>query len=261
VSLLRRMTAVALLGGGAAGLVWFALQVVWVTPLVHQAEVYETHAHSTALAPAQPPAPASAPAAAAPAGGTAGAPPGGAAGATAGPASSPGSALERWLPSEGLQRAGLTALSDLLAGVGFALLLVAGMTLRGAEPTPAAGLVWGLAGYASVMLAPALGLPPALPGAAVAPLGARQLWWLGTVGATAAGLGLLAFAPRWIKPIGLALLAAPHAVGAPVPPLDAPELLPSALAARYVAAVLVTGAAFWAALGTACGWLLRRAMA
>jgi len=236
VSLLRRMTAVALVGGVSTGLLWFALQAVWVTPLVHRAETYETHAPGSAS-----PAGADPTIADQPATGTV------------------GRWLRTWTVPGGLERAALTAVSDALAAVGFALVLVAGMVLQGAEPSAGRGVLWGLAGYAAVMLAPALGLPPALPGAATAPLADRQLWWVGTVAATAAGLALLAFAPRWIKPAGVVLLVVPHAIGAPVPPLDVPELLPPALTARYAAAVLVTGAAFWAALGAMCAYLLRRA--
>lgn len=222
------MMATALASGLLAGLVWFALQSVWVTPLIHHAELYESHAAATgarAPEPRERPAQAHAP--------------------------------WRWAPAGGFRRAGLSLGADFLAAVGFALLLVAGMTLRGAPPTVAGGLLWGLAGYAAFMLAPALGLPPELPGTAVAPLGERQLWWVATVVATAAGLGLLAFAPRWLKAAGLVLLAVPHAVGAPVAPLDLPGLQPPLLVAHYVAAVLVTGAAFWVVLGVACAGLLR----
>jgi len=243
VSLLRRIGWSALAGGLAAGLLLFVLQAVWVTPLIHRAERYETapaHASTPAATSAGTPAGNAAPAG----------PP--ANGAPAAPAP------EGWAPAEGLQRIGLTALSDVLAAVGFALLLLAGMTVRGAPVSVRSGIQWGLAGYAAFVLAPALGLPPELPGAAAAGLAERQLWWSGTVVASAAGLALLTFAPGWIKPLGGLALLAPHALGAPRPPLDVPELLPAALAGQYVAAVLVTSAVFWAVLGGACGWFLER---
>jgi len=227
VSLLRRIAWTALAGGLAAGVLLFALQAVWVTPLIQRAEGYESssHAHGSAETPA-------------------------ANGPAASPAASAGSPAESW------RRRGLTALADVLAAVAFALLLLAGMTLRGAAPTTLRGLQWGLAGYAAFVLAPSLGLPPELPGAAAAGLLERQVWWVGTVLATVLGLSLLALAPRWAKALGALALLVPHAIGAPRPPLDMPDLLPAALAAQYVAAVLVTSAVFWAALGSLCGWLL-----
>ena len=248
MSLLRRIGWAALAGGLAAGLLLFVLQAVWVTPLIHRAERYETapaHASTPAATSAGNAAPAGPPAAGLPATG---------ASAMGAPAPAP----EGWAPAEGLQRIGLTALSDVLAAVGFALLLLAGMTVRGAPVSVRSGIQWGLAGYAAFVLAPALGLPPELPGAAAAGLAERQLWWSGTVVASAAGLALLTFAPGWIKPLGGLALLAPHALGAPRPPLDVPELLPAALAGQYVAAVLVTSAVFWAVLGGACGWFLER---
>ena len=56
-----------------------------------------------------------------------------------------------------------------------------------------------MAGFAVFMLAPSLGLPPELPGMPAAELGPRQVWWLLTAAATAAGLALLAFrrTPVW----------------------------------------------------------------
>jgi cobalt transporter subunit CbtA len=221
VSLLRRMAWAALAGGMAAGLTLSVLQAVWVTPLIRVAERYESPAPAAQPNPAEP-------------------------------------AVPPWMPGQGLQRLALSVVSNVLAGVGFALLLAAGMRLRGAALSAQSGLLWGLAGYGAFVLAPALGLPPELPGAALAPLEERQLWWLGTLAATAAGLAVLAFAAVWIKPLGVLLLVLPHAVGAPQAPLDALDVLPPALAGRFVAAVLVTSAVFWAVLGTTCGWVSRR---
>ena len=47
--------------------------------------------------------------------------------------------------------------------------------------------------FAAFGLAPALGLPPELPGAFAASLRERQLWWLLAASGAAAGLLLLAF--------------------------------------------------------------------
>jgi cobalt transporter subunit CbtA len=90
-----------------------------------------------------------------------------------------------------------TILANLVTGAGFGLLLVAAFAVRGEASGPTRGLAWGAAAFVAVVLAPALGLPPKLPGSRAAALEARQLWWLGTVLATAGALWLLAFGGRY----------------------------------------------------------------
>src|SRR6185312_2859502 len=98
---------------------------------------------------------------------------------------------------------------------GFALLLTAGMALRGDEITWRDGLFWGLAGFIAFTVAPGLGLPPEIPGSEAAPLLARQLWWVATAGMAASALALLAFTRRKLTAIvAVALLALPHLYGA-----------------------------------------------
>jgi cobalt transporter subunit CbtA len=232
------MAWTAAVAGILAGLLLSALQAVWVGPLFRLAERYESGEAPLGLA-----------------GGSSGSAGGGSGNAGA---DAPAPRAE-WMPAEGLERIAYTVLADVLAAVGFALLLLAGMTLQGGAPSPAGGVLWGCAGYAAFVLGPALGLPPELPGAVSAALEERQIWWAGTVAATAGGLALLAFAPRgWARALGALLLLAPHAVGAPEPPIAFAEPLPPALSAQFVAAVLVTSAAFWAVLGALCGWGLGR---
>src|SRR6476646_81924 len=77
----------------------------------------------------------------------------------------------------GLDRALYTTLFDCLGAFGFALVLAAVFAWRG-RITWQQGLLWGLAGYASFALAPALGLPPELPGVEAGPIVLRQLWWI-----------------------------------------------------------------------------------
>src|SRR3954453_18808755 len=98
-----------------------------------------------------------------------------------------------WEPKDGLQRNFFTAAANILTAIGFALLLAGIYALQGRPVTWHEGLLWGLGGFAVFTIAPGLGLPPELPGAAVAPLEARQIWWVATAAATAAGLGLLVF--------------------------------------------------------------------
>src|SRR4051812_1999742 len=115
----------------------------------------------------------------------------------------------------GLDRVFHTALFDCLGAFGFALLLATVCTWRGARSWKQ-GLLWGVAGYASLALAPALGLPPELPGVESAALVARQIWWVGTALATAAAIASIAFVrARSIRMLGVLLLALPHIVGAP----------------------------------------------
>jgi cobalt transporter subunit CbtA len=152
-----------------------------------------------------------------------------------------------------------TLLFNVLTGVGFAMLLAALLTLRGRPVGLRQGLLWGAAGFAVATLAPAVGLPPELPGMAAAPLVERQIWWLLTVLATAAGLGLLVFAPNHaVKLAGVTLLIVPHLFGAPHPAGNETGGVPAELAARFAAVSLVSMALFWAVLGGTCGYLSSR---
>jgi len=167
-----------------------------------------------------------------------------------------------WEPAPGWQRSGATMLADIVIACGFGLLLSAGFALRGIlagrDTDASQGLLWGIAGFAAFSLAPALGLPPTLPGTAVADLVLRQSWWLGTAVATAGGLGLIAFGSgaAW-RAAGIGLLILPHLVGAPLPAADAGG--PSAqLGAQFAGASLVIAAIFWVVLGTLSGWVYQR---
>jgi cobalt transporter subunit CbtA len=154
-------------------------------------------------------------------------------------------------------RAALNVLTTVLVGAGFGLLLVGAIALSGREPDGREGIVWGLAGFAAFTLAPALGLPPALPGAAEADLAARQAWWLAAASGCAVGLALLVFGRNvWLAAAGIVLIALPHVAGAPAP--EGASTVPADLAARFAAASIVTGAVFWAVLGYLSGTLYAR---
>lgn len=155
-------------------------------------------------------------------------------------------------------RIGLTLLANSLAGIGFALLLSAALAWRRLSGVRN-GLAWGMAGYIVFSLAPALGLPPELPGMAAGDLIARQMWWAGTVGASAAGLALIALAPgAALKCLGAVIMAAPHIVGAPHPPPGVPGAVPAELAAAFAVATLMVNLIFWAAIGAVAGHMLKR---
>lgn len=161
-------------------------------------------------------------------------------------------------PQGGLERHLWTVVTNVITGVAFALLLVAGMALTGRAIGWREGLLWGLAGFAAFALAPSLGLPPQLPGTVAAPLEARQLWWAMTAAATAAGLGLLAWRRTafWIG-VAVILLLVPHLVGAPQP--DEPwSAVPEATARQFVVAVLATSLIFWIVLGVLSALLFAR---
>lgn len=225
--MLQRILLTAVIAGVAAGLLLSAIQWIDVIPAIHEAETYE---------------------------GAGAAAPDHDHGQLAAAHDHDGQA---WGPDDGAERIGFTILMNVLAAVGFALLLAAGFALRGGV-SAREGVLWGLAGFAAFSLAPSLGLPPELPGAAVAGLAERQAWWLMTAALTALGLAAIAFVRTpWLQPLGLALIAAPHIVGAPRPEQPG-GLAPAELADAFVVAVIVTSAVFWLALGGFSGWLFKK---
>ena len=165
-----------------------------------------------------------------------------------------------WEPKQGLERNAYTVLFATLAGIGFALLLNAGMLLRGRTGIRE-GLLWACAGYAVFSLAPALGLPPELPGMPATDLLARQAWWLGTVLATACGLACIALARRpWLRALGVAVLFVPHFIGAPTALVsDASPL--EQLERTFVITTLLIMLGFWLVLGTLSSFLHNKLLA
>ncbi len=141
-----------------------------------------------------------------------------------------------------------TLAANVLAGVALALILVSALSL--APPADwRRGMVLGAAGFVAFSLAPAVGLPPGLPGMASAALEARQIWWACTVASTAAGLALLAFPPAWwARAAAVAFIVAPHLVGAPGS-TEYAAALPAGLAAAFVSASLAASLVFWLVIG------------
>lgn len=241
-----RILTVALLAGLLAGLAISAIQAVTTTPLILHAEEYEGPDHAAAhragggyakLDPEARGLPAPRPILAH-------------GGAPAGASPEQGAVdVERLLK---------TTLANVLTAFGFALLLCACYVLHGAPLDGRRGVLWGIAGYTVVSLAPALGLPPELPGTIAAELTARQTWWAMAAAATAGGLWLMVFGrARWMAPAGVVLMALPHLAGAPHPEEMGGDVPPE-LAARFAAASLVTAAVFWSMLGWLSGTLSRR---
>jgi cobalt transporter subunit CbtA len=238
--MLMRILATGLVAGALAGGIVASLQSVTTTPLILKAETYEKaeggHDHGAAGA-----APAHSHEAGAP--------------AHSHDAAAEG---EEWAPEDGVQRTLFTTLATVSAGIGFAFMLLAVMIASGATLTARSGLAWATAAFVATGLAPALGLPPELPGAAAAELVARQLWWTGTVIATAVGLWLIARTNGGLTiAIGLALIVAPHVIGAPHPH-ELKSEVPAEIAGHFTATSLVIQAVLWALVGAIAGGLWQR---
>ena len=134
----------------------------------------------------------------------------------------------------------------------YAFFMVAGFALAaraGYEISARRGLVWGLCGAVIVVIAPAIGMPPELPGAIGAEVGPRQVWYLATVACTLIGVVAIAFGPTgFVALIGAALIAVPHLIGAPH--LDTYfGVAPAELASEFVARVMGVALVSWAVLG------------
>lgn len=170
---------------------------------------------------------------------------------------------EAWAPEDGWQRNGATLVANILTAIGFALVLNGLMQAfgqgSGKAPDWRSGLVWGLCGFVTVMLAPSFGLHPELPGTPAAELADRQVWWIGTALATAAGLGLLFLVRKpWAAALAIVLIALPHLIGAPLPPHGETALAPAELSHRFITVATLTSLVFWALLGSLSGYFSRR---
>lgn len=169
---------------------------------------------------------------------------------------------EAWAPADGIERTLFTTVANVLTAIGYAMILTGIFSLRGQPVDWREGLFFGLAGFVSVMLAPAIGLPPELPGTPAGDLAARQIWWVSTVLSTAGGLALIAFVKKpWAAVLALVLLAAPHIYGAPQPAGDEHALAPESLSQRFVAVATVTSMVFWSALGVLSAFFFSRSLA
>ncbi len=163
---------------------------------------------------------------------------------------------EAWAPEDGSERTFYTVLSCTLTAIGFALMLSACYALRGGV-TWRSGILWGLAGFAAFQVAPALGLPPELPGADRTAIELRQIWWISTALATAGGIAILVYSRRYWKATGVVLLVAPHVWGAPVSG-GGDSLVPDELLTSFIYTTIAVNAVFWILLGTLTGWFFNR---
>jgi cobalt transporter subunit CbtA len=233
MTIFRNVVFVAALAGLLAGIVMTAMQTYATVPLILKAETFEGAAggHDHGAADTE---------AAAPHSHDAGTP-------------AHEHDEDAWAPADGFERFAYTALANIVTAIGFALVLAAVSEFFGGIAGWRQGVFWGFAGFAVFTLAPGLGLPPELPAMPAADLRDRQVWWTATVIATAAGLGLIAFRSGMIwSMVGVALIVAPHIVGAPQPVShDSP--VPADLHHQFVVAATVTNLIFWVVLGGLAG--------
>ena len=209
-----RIVTSALFAGGAAGLAAGILQWQFVQPVLLHSELYEqgllTHFGGTL--------------------------------------NSTDVALDRLQP----MRDALSIIFTMLLNTGYALILIALMSIRqqsGDELTPHKGIIWGIAGYVAVHLAPALSLPPEVPGVAAADVELRQIWWVCTVAATSIGLWLIAFSRNITRIIpAIILILLPHLIGAPEADVFTGPA-PTEIGALFASRALGVGLASWAVLG------------
>jgi cobalt transporter subunit CbtA len=160
---------------------------------------------------------------------------------------------DEWMPQDGVERTAYTVLANVLTAAGYALIIGAVSVLFKLPITFANGLYWGVAGFAAFTLAPALGLPPGMPGMPTADTLARQIWWFTAAIGTGAAFVLVAkVRAPWALALAVALVLAPHLIAAPQAPND-PTGVPPRMTAEFVAAVLYNGALFWVVLGLAFG--------
>ncbi|WP_417728823.1 CbtA family protein [Roseovarius sp.] len=165
------------------------------------------------------------------------------------------------LPGLDPVRDGLSLLFSALIYVGYALILVAAMAMaadRSVTINARTGIIWGIAGFIAFHFAPALSLPPEVPGVAAADVATRQIWWWSTVAATAVALALIAFGRNWVFwGVAAVLLLAPHLIGAPHPD-EFSGPVPPELASLFATRALGIGFASWVLLGLFAGHFWQR---
>ena len=219
----QRFLITSLFAGAAAGLIAGILQLMFVQPVLLHAELYESGAlvHFGATPPSAHPE----------------------------------------LSGFDTVRDGLSLIFTMLTYTGYTLVLVALMSIaeeRGAQIDGRTGILWGIAGFVAFHFAPGLSLAPEVPGVAAADIGARQIWWWGTVVAAGIAMWLLAFGRSWTMwGVAVIFLAAPHMIGAPEPDYFAGSVPPE-IAVLFAARAFGVGLAAWVLIGSFAGYFWQR---
>lgn len=176
-----------------------------------------------------------------------------------------------WAPENGVERTFWTWVANTLHAFGMAQLALVALGFwvwrHGTGGSAGAlGLGIAVAGFVSLHLWPALGLPAEIPGLDAARLGSRQGWWLLAAGsALAACVVLAASRAVWRWPLAAGLLALPLLVGAPQLAGDplaghsaAEQVALRALGQQFIFATHAIAASLWLSLGLASGWAFVR---
>ncbi len=232
----RRIIYTAIFVGCLAGLMLSAAQIIMVNPIIFAAETFEL-AESAAD--------------------------------SGGHSHSGHDHGDAWSSEDGKERTSFTIFANIAAGIGFAAILLSLMSqlqIQGlTQLSLLKGALWGLAGYIAVFVAPAIGLPPEIPGIEAAALKERQLWWILAVIAVGAGLLVISFAPLKYKVIGIILAFIPYIVNIPHhegpafahPDPEAVATL-TALHQQFIIASAASNLVFWLVLGVIAAWGLNR---
>lgn len=237
---LRLLVLLSVLAGVIVGTATTVFQYVSVTPLILQAEVFEQAGEAESIAVIVEEQ-------------------SGTAAAIHTDATGHVHDEEAWGPTDGLQRNLFSWLANVLTATGFAFILTGLMSLKTNPIGYTEGLLWGLAGFVTVTLAPGIGLPPELPGTPAADLNARQLWWSYTVIATGGGLALINYKRQtWAFALAAALIVSPHLIGAPHPSHGEVGLAPAALESKFIVMATLMSLVSWVLLGPLCQIFLNR---
>lgn len=225
--MLKQIVTSAVFAGVAAGVLAALLQIALVVPLIMEAELFESGARTHFPVDGSPQSERGAP-----------------------------SVWDE--PLRHIYTIGFSAVTF----TAYAFFMVAGFVLAtraGHVISPKRGIIWGLCGAIAVVIAPAIGMPPEVPGAIGVEVGPRQVWYLSCVALTLVGLTQIAFGGRsraWITaPI---FLAVPHLIGAPT--LDTYwGVVPAELASEFVARVMGVALISWVMLGLLAAYFWIRA--
>ena len=171
---------------------------------------------------------------------------------------------EVWAPEDGVERHSWNFASNFLLCFAYALILLSAMSVKTSVNT-VKGIFWGGAAYLTVFVAPALGLPPEIPGMEAAQLEGRQAWWLLTVILTALSMWLITFQNKMYKVLGVILLIIPHILGAPQPEMHGfVNTDPAAVEAlnhlwyEFILQTSIANALLWVIIGALSGYIANK---
>lgn len=214
----------AVVCGAIAGVLATVMQMLLVTPLLMEAELFETGQSMHFI--------------------------------TDGSPESPIKHVDIW---EDPYRHLMTLCFNLVTFTGFGFILIAAMAFfqkRGFTLSKAEGIVAGVSGFIVFQLAPSVGLPPELPGTIGVTVGLKQTWWIITIISTTVGI-LLLFLDKHkvVSGVGIIFITIPHLIGHPkletyfgvAPPELAAEFASRALAVSLIAWIIlgVISSQFW----------------